>query len=254
MSTPDLSVLNASLDEHVAGGVRIVHNIGGDENVEATKPVSSSIHIDVGKRCEHSVPQLADPSTTPPLHHRMKWPLLFRPDPSVNYPQQSQSHSIWTKTHRVNHVWTRIKNNIWVRGEIIQLELVQNRPWLEYSAEKNAAYCFPCRVFGWISNKFTEVGYTDWRHALDGWSFLDTIDKNPNDKKKLKGFSKHVISNEHLENLSAWRKKEKREATGRTLQSVVPRLDNDNKKWLEVFFHVKRHLAAWMLHNQILHS
>lgn len=124
--------------------------------------------------------------------------------------------------------------------------------WLEYSVEKDAAYCFPCRVFGVnpISNTFTEVGYRDWKHALDGWTLLDTIDKNPGDKKKLKGFAKHVVSKQHLDNMSAWSEKEKREAAGMSLQSIVCRLDSDNKKWVEVIFHVIRYLAADGYHSE----
>lgn len=54
------------------------------------------------------------------------------------------------------------------------------RTWLEYSVEKGAAFCFPCRHFK-ISSKdctYTKEGYSNWRHALD----------------KHKGFKKHEIS------------------------------------------------------------
>lgn len=131
---------------------------------------------------------------------------------------------------------TRSFNSSWYKG----------RKWLEYSVNKDAAYCFPCRVFGVnpSSTTFTEEGFRDWKHALDGWNVLDTVVKTPQNKKKLKGFAKHVSSAWHVNNLAAWREKERRETAGMTLESVVCKLDNDNRKWVEVIFHVIRYLAA----------
>lgn len=43
--------------------------------------------------------------------------------------------------------------------------------WLEYSRERDAVYCFPCRFFGTCNglgrgtNTFTQVGFRDWKHA-----------------------------------------------------------------------------------------
>ena len=127
-------------------------------------------------------------------------------------------------------------SNNWYKG----------RPWLEYSTKNDAAYCFPCRVFGVnsISTIFTEEGFTDWKHALEGWNFLDTLQKTPENAKKLKGFAKHVTSASHVRNLSAWRDKENREKLGKTLESVACKLDSDNRKWIEIIFIVIRYLAA----------
>ena len=41
--------------------------------------------------------------------------------------------------------------------------------WLEYSIERNAAFCFPCCYFSTKSGKnedvFTNNGLSDWKHA-----------------------------------------------------------------------------------------
>ena len=44
--------------------------------------------------------------------------------------------------------------------------------WLEYSTHKDAAFCYPCRLFGSPSactsrpeRTFTQVGFRDWKHA-----------------------------------------------------------------------------------------
>ena len=63
-------------------------------------------------------------------------------------------------------------------------------------------------------------------------------------KKKLKGFAKHEASVQHSDNVSAWSQKQKREATGKTLPNVVTKIGNDHRKWLQILFHVIRHLAA----------
>ena len=45
-------------------------------------------------------------------------------------------------------------------------------PWLEYSVKKDAAFCYPCRLFGTgcaLSSRperaFTSIGFRDWKHA-----------------------------------------------------------------------------------------
>ena len=44
-------------------------------------------------------------------------------------------------------------------------------PWLEYSKENDAAYCYSCRLFsttgtGRSELAFTHIGLNDWKHAL----------------------------------------------------------------------------------------
>ncbi len=40
-------------------------------------------------------------------------------------------------------------------------------PWLEYSVERDAVFCFVCRFFGsTVSDQaLTYVGFRDWKHA-----------------------------------------------------------------------------------------
>nr|XP_055045508.1 zinc finger MYM-type protein 1-like [Misgurnus anguillicaudatus] len=63
--------------------------------------------------------------------------------------------------------------------------------WLEYNKFKDAAYCFPCRVFGCSSvfdKKFALEGFRDWKSALENG----------------KGFSRHNASHNHIENFKKW--------------------------------------------------
>lgn len=49
-------------------------------------------------------------------------------------------------------------------------EWYQLYKWLEYSQEKDAAYCYPCRLFTSEHSRqwetFTRNGFNDWKHAL----------------------------------------------------------------------------------------
>ena len=38
--------------------------------------------------------------------------------------------------------------------------------WLEYSIEKDAVFCFPCRFFGLAADdSLTRIGFRYWKHA-----------------------------------------------------------------------------------------
>ena len=96
-----------------------------------------------------------------------------------------------------------------------------------------------------ITPKFCVEGYNnDWKHALDGWNELENVEKDPSKKKLLKGFAKHVSSGQHRKNMEAWRSKEQREKSGKTIEATVQKIHNDHKIWLEVIFTVIRSLAA----------
>lgn len=87
------------------------------------------------------------------------------------------------------------------------------RTWLEYSVEKGAAFCFPCRHFK-ISSKdctYTKEGYSNWRHALD----------------KHKGFKKHEISHSHVEAMVIWQERKMRIEKNQSVSTMV------NEKQLE---------------------
>lgn len=66
----------------------------------------------------------------------------------------------------------------------------EGRSWLEYSKHHDAAFCFPCRIFGntEYDATFQESGFRQWHHAL----------------LSNKGFDKHSKSKEHLDNMKAW--------------------------------------------------
>ena len=41
------------------------------------------------------------------------------------------------------------------------------RDWLEYSIERDAAFCFPCRMFGGRETSFTTIGFSSWNKATE---------------------------------------------------------------------------------------
>ena len=53
--------------------------------------------------------------------------------------------------------------------------------WLEYSISRDAAFCYPCRMFtagrGKSESTFTVVGFRDWKHASGKSGVLQNHDK-----------------------------------------------------------------------------
>lgn len=89
-----------------------------------------------------------------------------------------------------------------------------DRPWLEYNRSKDAALCFPCRVFGLRKQdqKFSDEGYRDWEKALS----------------KGKGFHKHSTSGQHLANMENWMQ-------WKSSIAIDVQLDEQQKKNIEQF-------------------
>lgn len=89
--------------------------------------------------------------------------------------------------------------------------------WLEYSARKDAAYCFACRHFSLpdaAESVFTSTeGYRNWKKA----SFKDS------------GFSSHAKSENHQNAMCAWAENKKRQDSNTSLVAIM---DEKNKKQL----------------------
>ena len=65
-----------------------------------------------------------------------------------------------------------------------------DRPWLEYDMQKDAAFCFPCRVFGATKydTKFQVEGFRNWEKALS----------------LNRGLHRHATSSQHGVNITKW--------------------------------------------------
>ena len=80
-------------------------------------------------------------------------------------------------------------------------------PWLEFSLEAKAAFCFCCRNFGTINyeDTFTRKGFQNWKTALENG----------------KGFQKHAQSKSHTQAMSIWLEKMKRQETGQSISTLL---------------------------------
>ena len=58
-------------------------------------------------------------------------------------------------------------------------EWYRSYSWLEYSLERDAAFCYPCRMFneGKSHSTFTKAGFRDWKHATGKGGMLTVHDK-----------------------------------------------------------------------------
>lgn len=78
-------------------------------------------------------------------------------------------------------------------GRSFQSSWLTKFSWLEYSKEKDAAFCYACRQFGSanMSDVFTTTGYDKWQAALSAG----------------KGFKKHESTSSHTNNMLSWKEK-----------------------------------------------
>lgn len=82
--------------------------------------------------------------------------------------------------------------------------------WLEYSAERDAVFCYACRQFGHqsrlkVDSTFVVNGFSKWKVALQ------------NDR----GFPKHQKSTAHVSAMLEWKEKEMRMKTSNEVSSIV---------------------------------
>ena len=90
-------------------------------------------------------------------------------------------------------------------GRSFQERWYQQYPWLEYSKELDAAFCFPCRFFHprpLRSDKaFTLTGFKDWKHALGKKGILTA----------------HSAGKAHTEAMMSWKEYQVRAKAGSSI-------------------------------------
>lgn len=105
-------------------------------------------------------------------------------------------------------------------GRKFQTDWYKRYEWLEYSIERQSAFCFACRKHGTGSaehlKKFTVQGFNKWRQALG-------------DPKK--GLVQHETSTIHSNAMMAWRQKNVRLETNKTVSMMVSHDVLENRKY-----------------------
>ena len=106
--------------------------------------------------------------------------------------------------------------------------------WLEYSREKDAVYCFPCRFFGTCNglgrgtSTFTQVGFCDWKHATGKSGML----------------VKHNNSFAHKQAISAWFDYQTNSKRGTLIED---RVDSQRRQQIQSNRHYLKTLAEILL-------
>ena len=115
-------------------------------------------------------------------------------------------------------------------------EWYERYKWIEYSRERNAIFCFPCRFFSLglgsgrsaIKDAFTRKGFQDWKHALG----------------KVGMLPKHDASSTHKEAVLSWYDFIKNAKQG---TSVAHRIDSTRKHQIETNRYYLKTLAEIVL-------
>jgi len=93
------------------------------------------------------------------------------------------------------------------------------REWLEYSVQRDAAYCYSCRKF--ISSTstgehpFRLEGFRNWKTALE----------------KGRGFSQHQASADHATSVSLWKEAQLRKNTHQEVNTLVNSTQLDKNRY-----------------------
>ena len=73
--------------------------------------------------------------------------------------------------------------------------------WLEYSVERDAAFCFPCRMFKVGSSRcestFTVTGFHNWKHAMGQKGIITSHDKCDVHKQAMIDWKQYKINMQH---------------------------------------------------------
>lgn len=92
-------------------------------------------------------------------------------------------------------------------GRSFQFKWVEKHDWLEYSKDRDAVYCYPCRQFG-IGNKsdvFCTSGFNNWQKAL----------------ASNQGFQRHEHSSIHISSMLSWKEHESRASRKQEVSSLL---------------------------------
>lgn len=80
--------------------------------------------------------------------------------------------------------------------------------WLQYSVEKDAAFCYPCQQFlphGSKQTSYTSTGFRNWKNATDSKT----------------GFPKHEKSVSHIQAMAMWQEKLCRISTTSSVETLL---------------------------------
>lgn len=169
----------------------------------ADQPTSSS-----------SISSISGNSAPPPPSDPALWPAnlsdQLRTDLVCKGPAQVEREFEFPKSHsnrsfHYHHMFRKLAN-----GEKVR------RNWLTYSKQKDAVYCFCCKLFSRKSSKLNTEGQNDWVN-------ISAILKS------------HETSPDHGKHLIAWKELELRLKTGKTIdQTEMALLQAEQNRWREV--------------------
>ena len=87
------------------------------------------------------------------------------------------------------------------------LQWFKSCPWLEYSQNEDAAFCFACRHFGSSEDlSFVEVGFSNWKNAK---------------ASKSKGLNGHACSDCHINAIVAWSEYKRMQSSSTSVGQIL---------------------------------
>ena len=114
------------------------------------------------------------------------------------------------------------QHNFGAKNRSFNANWFESFTWLEYSKSKDAAFCFPCRIFGkhLKNDTFVNTGFQNWKKALDVYR---EHEKSPAHKASMESWCSYKASAAHgsvveqLDSASEREIKERREYLSRVV-------------------------------------
>ena len=102
---------------------------------------------------------------------------------------------------------SRIKAGLEKIWTSFNLQWFKSYPWLEYSQNEDAAFCFACRHFGSSKDlSFVEVGFSNWKNAK---------------ASKSKGLNGHASSDCHINSIVAWAEYKRMQSSSTSVGQIL---------------------------------
>lgn len=75
----------------------------------------------------------------------------------------------------------------------------KSHPWLEYSVERDAAFCYPCRLFksagsSQSEDAFTKTGFRNWKHAMGSTGIISIHAKCTTHRQAMACWNEYSIN------------------------------------------------------------
>ena len=182
--TEDLSQLNESQD-----------SLQDSENGHSTSTDCSQ------SACDHSEGSDCEEETDQNVHAATVAKSMLSDSVKVHTEPPSDLAAVPTESPTQPKIYFPLRRFGMGRPRGFNRDWYKSYQWLEYSVERDAAFCFPCRMFKVGSSRcestFTLTGFCNWKHAMGHRGIITFHDKCDVHKQAMIDWKQYKINVQH---------------------------------------------------------